>query len=309
MWSMITSMHSMRCLSVFLIFTFFGAPVSSFAAGTPQLTVQVVARPSGSVPIGAQRVTMLTVRLAAACTGDVKLYSILFHHHGLGNASDLERVYGMIDGKRITRAVLVSGRERTAKLVFRNFMIRSCTTASIDIHADFSADATATGQHGLKIVSSEDIETDPPSRIFLNPAGVQSITIPVGTPKGTVSAELLHLLNTLTYGSARTVARIRLRADTREDQAITAITFVNDGTARDDDLQNFILETSGHTRLSATVPSLDGDRIRVVLDPPLVLRRNEVRLIQLLGDIRASRRKTVRFIIQEPSDIEAAPVR
>lgn len=283
----------------------------ALAAGDPVLTVQAVTRPSTSVPVGAQSVTMLTVRLEASCARDITLWSLRLHHRGLGNAADIARVYARTGVQRRTRTVVFSaGDETTATLRFRQMKIRACTTESIDILADFSGAAAAGGEHALTLEAKGDVDADAPVRILVNPAGAITVTTPVGVPAGTVTAELLNVPTPLTYGAARTVARVRLRADTtRDGHAVTAITFVNDGTARGDDLQNFILESSGHTRLSATVPSLDADRVRVVLDPPLILRRNEVRLVQLLADIRASRRRTVRFLIQEPGDVEASPVR
>ncbi|MSR86914.1 hypothetical protein EXS70_01955 [Candidatus Peribacteria bacterium] len=285
------------------------APMACFADDKSELTVQVVPRPSTSVPIGAQRVTMLTVRLTASCTRDIHLSSMTLHHKALGDPKDIERVYAVAGATRKTRTVPVTGSEGSARLHFRGMVVRACTTESLDILADFRIDAVRAGEHALAIDTREDVDADAPVKIVLNPAGSTQVTIPVGTPTGTVSAESLNLPGTLTYGSARTVARLRLRADARDMIAVTAITFVNDGTARGDDLQNFVLETSGHTRLAQTVLSLDGDHIRVVLDPPLVLNRNEVRLIQLLADIRASRRRTVRLFIQEPADIETAPAR
>jgi hypothetical protein len=56
--------------------------------------------------------------------------------------------------------------------------------------------------------------------------------------------------------------------------------------------------------LSPTVETLTGDHVRLTFDPPLLIHRNEVRMINLLADIRASRRRTVQLLIQEPSDIE-----
>ncbi len=283
--------------------------VPVFAATPAELVVQVVSRPSASVPIGAQRVTMLTVRFTASCARDVHVAAMTVHHKALGDFHDVERVYAMADTKRQTRTAPMTGSEGTVALRwFRGLTVKACETVSMDIVADFSASAAAAGEHAFAIDSRDDVNADAPVRIVVNPAGAPSVTIPVGAVSGTVTFEYLPLPGTLTYGAARTVSRLRLRADSRDDQAVSAITFINDGTARDTDLQNLLLETSGHTILSKTYPYLESDRIRVVLDPPLILKKNEIRQIQLLADIRASRRKTVRFIIQEPSDVEASPV-
>lgn len=306
-----TIMITMRAMKIWVLIILLASltPSGVLAAGA-ELTVQVVPRPTASVPIGAQRVTMLTVRFTATCERDVRVGGLTVHHKALGDFRDVERVYGMAAGKRQTRSAPMNGPEgRAALRWFRGLIVKACETVSMDIVADFSRTAAAAGEHALAIESREDVDADAPVRIVVNPAGAPSVTIPVGAVTGTVTAESLPPPGTLTYGAARTVVRLRLHADSREDQAVSAITFVNTGTARDTDLQNFLLETSGHTILSKTYPALEGDRIRIELNSPLVLRRNDTRLIQLLADIRASRRKTVSFVIQEPSDIEAGPLR
>ncbi len=282
----------------------FGAAAAADDGNT--LTVQALPRPSASVALGASRVPMLTVRLTASCTRDVSVASIAFRHKGLGNPRDIERIYAQKSGMRLTRSVPLTDKQGIGRLQFRGFAVKACATEAIDILADFSPSASAAGEHQLVIESDGDVVTDPPVRVLINPAGI-AVTVPVGQPAGLVSSELLPLPQALTYGSARTAARLRIRGDARNDLHLTSITFTNDGTALNDDVQNLFLETSGHTRLSATVPSLDGDSVRLVVDPPLLIRRNEVRLLQVRADIRASRRKTVILTVEEPSDIVTGP--
>lgn len=300
--------NPLRSVSVIISFATFFSCVPAIAADASILSVQVLPQPSGSIAVGSQRVKMLSVRLTASCGSDVTLVSIALHHRGLGNPQDIERVYAFAEDSRLTRSALMSGKNGVATLQFKRLKIHTCETQTIDVLADFRSDAAAAGEHQLMIAGEGDVWTDPAVHINLNPTGT-AVTIPVGKPVGAVSAEGLTLPLPLTYGNARTVARLRLRGDANDDQQITAITFVNDGTARDADLQNLFLETSGHTRLSPTIPTLNGDRVRLELSPPLLIHRNEVRLIQLLGDIRASRRKTVELRIQEPADIEVDSLR
>lgn len=284
-------------------------PFGVFATGTPVLTIQTVSRPSSTVPIpvGAQRVTMLTVQFSASCDGGVAIDTLTLHHRGLGNPQDLERIYAMSDGVRRTRTSPMTGRDGVATLRFRGFSIPACRTVSFDIFADVRTDAAATGQHTLQLLTEKDIVTQTPASVVLAPPGVPTVAIPVGKTIGSISVDVLTIPS-LKYGSARTLARLKLKADAKDEQAITAIRFTNDGSARDGDLQNLFLETSGHSRLSQTVATLDGDHVRIVLDPPMILRRNEVRVVQLKGDVRASSRRTVGFIIQEPGDVEAHAV-
>lgn len=301
-------------LAVVLLSASIPVPTRAALVPLPVITVQVLTRPTASVPIGAQRVLMLTVQMTADCPAnvqarrDVLLRSLTLLHRGLGDPSDIERIYGFSDGLRRTRTTTVSSRGY-ATLYFGGVQLKSCSTMSMDILADIRSTAAASSEHGFEIADEKSIVTEPQAKIALNPAGAAGLTIPVGKALGTVSVQSLSLPNTLTYGSARTVARLRLDTVGRDDQLIRSITFVNDGSARDADLQNLFLETSGHSRLSPTVPSLQGDRVMIVLDPPLLLRRSESRVVQLLGDVRASRRRTVRLIIQEASDVDVTPAR
>ena len=45
--------------------------------------------------------------------------------------------------------------------------------------------------------------------------------------------------------------------------------------------------------------------MRFVLSPPLILKKNQTRLLELKADVRASRSRTIQLIIEEPGDIEA----
>lgn len=286
-----------------------GAAPSAVAKEEATLAVQVLPRPSVSIPLGAQRVSVLNVRLTASCAQPVFLESLAIHHRGLGNPLDIERMYALHQGVRRTRPAFFRRSDQTATLRFPSFSIGACKTETLDILADFRTDAAAASEHLFSIVDALDVLTQPPVTVVVNPDGVAAVTRPVGESQGTVSAEILDFTAPLSYGNARSVARIRLTGDRTKDQRVTAITFVNDGTARGPDLQNFYLETSGHTILSPFIPSLDGDRIRIPLEPPLLIKRNESRLLYLRADIRASRRRTVKFLIQTPGDVEASPLR
>lgn len=276
---------------------------------TPLLIVQELSRPGGSVPLGAQRVPMLTLRLTASCAKDVHVVSLAVQHRGMGNPGDISSLYALFKGVRRSRGVAPNGQNGVAAIKLRGVTVPACSTVSVEILGDVKSDAASSGEHAFSLIWAGNVLTEPLVPVALNLEGDAAIrTVPVGVAVGAVTADLLPVPNTLTYGSARTLARMRLKA-AGADQLVTAITFVNDGSARDADLQNLFLETSGHTRLSPTFPKLDGDRVRVELQPPLSLRMNETRLIQLLGDVRASRRKTVRLLLQEPGDVEAEPTR
>jgi hypothetical protein len=107
------------------------------------------------------------------------------------------------------------------------------------------------------------------------------------------------------WGTDRIVARLLLSGGSSADQEVTAITFTNDGSAHDADMQNIYMETSSHQQLSEPVAQMDGRTVRIVFDPPLKLQRNAAKLLHLRADVRASASHTIEWTIDEPSDVEA----
>ena len=111
------------------------------------------------------------------------------------------------------------------------------------------------------------------------------------------------------YGRNRTVARLELQAVGLRDQRILAITFKNLNSASSPRLTNLFLQTADEKRLSSAVPELTDSTVRIVLDPPLMLDNNSRKLIELHADVRGSKKRLIRFTIEEPSDIEAEEIR
>jgi hypothetical protein len=58
-------------------------------------------------------------------------------------------------------------------------------------------------------------------------------------------------------------------------------------------------------RVTPVLPSLEGDLAPFVFDPPLLLEHGNVYLIEVRADVRASRRRTIRLLVEEPEDVEA----
>ena len=98
-----------------------------------------------------------------------------------------------------------------------------------------------------------------------------------------------------------------MTGDASRDQEVLRIIFTNDGSARGTDLQRFRLQTTSGGTLCGLATAMDGDTVDLLCEPPFLVRRNEVRILNLIADIRASRRRTVRFLIDEPSDIHIVP--
>lgn len=284
-------------------------PASALAAlpGPPALTATVSVPAQGSIPQGAQRVSMLTVALQASCASDVAVSSLEVRHGGLGSVRDLSRLYLMEGGRRASRGAVPNDQAPTM-LRLRGFTVDACGTRILTVAADFSASAAAAGEHRLTL---EEVSADAPARAIAAAASSSSVPRATITPGASaeLSIEFLPVRTSVTYGANRTLARLRLENDGRRAQSVLAITFTNDGSARDADLQNLALYNSAGERISATAEVLDGSILRLELDPALHLESRDEKVLELRGDVRASRKRTIEFTIEEPSDVEAVEAR
>ncbi len=280
-------------------------PVTSLAAiATPTITATVTVPPAASVPQGAQRVGMLNVSLKASCAADITISSFIVSHSGLGDVHDLSRLYVFNGLQRVSRGAVPSD-YAPATLRLRSFTLKACQTTNLVVAADFSPTAAAGGEHRLSL---REIVASAPVTIILSTAKTP-LTVTPHVGASTISAVFLPIHTSVLYGSNRTVARLRLTNDGSDTQDITSMTLTNDGSARDSDLQHLTLYSSASETISDTLATLDGSTARLWLTTPLRLEAHEERMIELHADVRASRRKTIDFILEEPSDIESQDVR
>lgn len=278
------------------------APVFLSALVLPlALSVQINALQPASVPPGAQRVTMLELTFASACSGDTAIHGLALTHRGMGDIRDLKSVYAMSGGRRISRGRALNTGDGTVTLTFRPALtVPACGEQGTQIMADFSADAAPSGEHTLSVLRAADIDAGGAGvTIRTADAPVRSLA---GVEQGSVAAAFLPLLTRVTYGDHRTVARLRLAADGAYDQIVDAVTFTNDGSARDTDLQRLTLETS-RGQVLARLSALQGHRAPFVLASPLSLERGQVSLLTVRADVRAGRRRTIGFSLEEPGDL------
>lgn len=257
-----------------------------------------------SIPRGAQRVPMATVTLEAGCAGDVTVRGIRVTHTGLGSASDIERVYATEGNRRVSRAAALPRNPAKATLRLGSLVVPACKTRVLSVMADYSRDADPQSEHALGIASFADIDasTEDIGGSLSSPSAPVRVA---PTSDGSVSVEYLPQLTSVLFGPRRTLLRMRLSAE-GEDVLIHSITLTNDGKARDGDLASLFLGTRDAT-LSNTVSSLDGDKATFTFDPPLLVEKGENRLLLLTGDVRASRKKTIDFQVDEEADIDARP--
>ena len=269
------------------------------------LTISVTPVVGGSVPSGAQRVPVLDIAFAASCDADVPVREITIQRKGMGDYRDIRAVYAMDGLSRISRAHELQRRDGVVTVRLGSLAVPACSTKTITIMADFESDADIAGEHRFVLEKPSDVDAGSPVkrlRLLAERERADLRTI-VADQTGNISVTYLPLLRRVTYGPRRQVMRFVLKADGIDDHRILAITLTNEGKARDLDLQNIFLPG---TKVAA---SLDGDRVRLEFDPPLILRKNQDRLMILRASVLASRSKTIQFVIQEPSDVEAEVVR
>ncbi|MDD5041303.1 MAG: hypothetical protein PHX87_03460 [Candidatus Peribacteraceae bacterium] len=266
------------------------------------LTVRVQGQSSSSVPPGAQRVTMLALQLSASCSGDIAVHSVTVTHGGMGAIRDISSVYAMSGGRRISRGRALSSRDGSVMLTFRPALtVPACGSRDIAVMADFSTDAAAAGEHRISLLTSGDIDAGEATVTLTGTANVPLRTT-AGAEQGSVTVEFLPLLQRISYGDRRTVARLRLTSEGAYDQAMDAITLTNDGSACDGDLQHLTLETS-RGQILARLASLQGHLAPFVLATPFALERGQVFLLTVRADVRAGRRRTIGFTLEEPGDL------
>lgn len=302
-----------RFFSLALLFIFFISDVRALSyyytqvfsgnALESDLTVSQVVNKS-SIPRGASRVPMLYIAFNNSCQKQVKINSVTLHRQGMGAAEDISAVYLMDGYMRVTEARSVSNGNETVHLRIRkNNVLAPCESKTFTVLADFTKDAL--GEHRLFILSGQDIEAD--KNVFLISSGADSqpnLVVPA-RKQGNVDIEFLNLNRKIYYGKNQTVARFQLKAS-GEDQIVKAVTFKNIGSAENEDLRNIYLEKNG-VRISNISPYLTGDRVRIILNPSFYLEKGDKASLFLKADVLASRRHTIRFGVEEPSDIESYP--
>lgn len=279
--------------------------VDKVAIESGKVTVQVSQSLSaGSIPKGASRVEMLRMIVTADCARDVQIFSVNLQRKGLGFNADIAGVYAMSDGRKLQNGQEISSKDGSVQLRFRSFVLPKCHSKQIVVYADFSPDASIAGEHRFELRQPHPFETDG-AAVFIKTSVQSPIRRTAGQTSGVVSVEYRDVLNSIRYGYGRSVARILLSADSLEDHKIHAITFTNDGIARNEDLKNIYVSAGLSRMISNREPQLNGDRVRIVFDPPFVIKAGQNKLLTVHADVLASRRKTIRLIIEDPSDIEA----
>lgn len=270
------------------------------------LTVETHSPRSGSIAPGSQRIQMIGLRMTADCTSDVPVHSISVQRRGLGANADIDSLYVSHRGARISREQDIARKDGSVQLRLRNFKIAACDSQDLAIVANYSSNASPAGEHRIELrgvdAGKSFVRIERSSGNFTTPSRTASQSV------GQVSVEYLRLTKPVRYGSKQLVSRFTLEADNKDDHSISAITMTNNGSATNEDLQNLYIEFRSR-RISTYASSLVGDKAVFTFDPPIHLKKNQTLKFGLRADVRASRSRTIQFVVEEPSDIISNPIR
>ena len=269
---------------------------------TDVLLVATHQQPGITVPRGASRVPLLSISLAAPCTQNVFVEEVTLYHRGAGLLNEMESVYLLQDQRRVSNVRGFSSRNGELTLRLQaGFFVRACETTVLYATADFATDAL--GEHRLEIRSKDDISASLPVTLESIHSVDSSALQVAGATVAKVKVTQLPLRTNPTYGREKTLARFRFAAQ-NDDTLLYTITLTNNGSARDRDIQNIVLQGSNGEVLTNTADELLRNIVRLEFNPPLGIEKGESRTVELRGNIRASRSRTIDFEIEEDSDIE-----
>ncbi len=252
---------------------------------------------------------MLSIVLRAGCTADVPVEEIHLVRRGHGFSTDIAGVYAEIAGRRVSQSATPQ-RDGALTLRLQSVLIPACEEIVLGILMDTAATAEVASEHRLTLADQDPVVAPSASLVIVPVASdAASLVRTAAKSTGTIAVEYLRLLKRVSYGRNRTVLRLRLSASGERDLQVTRMVLTNEGSARYADLQNIALYDNRGKRVSSVAFQMDGDRVNLSLDPPLSVARNTSRVLELHADALASRRKTVRFVVQEPGDIQSSEVR
>ncbi len=210
----------------------------------------------------------------------------------------------MRGSKRVSRTKTIPSDDRTATLrLIPPLRIVNCTKAvDLTVVADFSKSAVIGSEHRLVISGPDDIgSTIDVEGDFPEDEGASAR--PIGPSTGIVTIEALSVRKLPSFGTYQEIARIRLTGDDEEDIRLVSVVFTNNGKARLRDLQNLRLENGKREVVTDVLPSLDHDRANFTFLSNVIVERNATFLLTFRADVRASRRQTIDFSVEEQSDL------
>jgi len=273
--------------------------VQSAQASTISVTAESI--PSTSVPRGAQGVSILSLRMAASCEGSGStLSSLTVRDTGVSASTDILGLYASVGGARAT-SVTSLNRQRQGVLRFQPLRFLPCERKTVTVLADVSPTADIGSRHSFRIHAGDIVSPDASISASFPLLGATSAV--AGPSRTSVQAEVLPPSRSPRYAANQELARIRLTVRGNKPLTPVTLTLSNEGSAMDADLRNMRLTTNSGKDVSTVVSSMSGRQVTLSFLPTVSLDPSSVTMLSFRGDVRASRRRTIRFVIEEPSDL------
>ncbi len=280
---------------------------SASPQGNGELEIFTHAPAETSAALGATRVEMLSLDIAASCDSDIRIDDIEIKHTGLGATSDIDGVYLSDDLRRLSRSIHFA-RDGTAHVRPQRLTIAKCNAVRVSILANISPSASPAAEHGVTIVSADRIHSTA-STVTLTQSDDGIVVRASPQQAGAISVNFLSVAGPLRYGRQETVARIQLSADAKSDHLLKKIALTNTEQARDMQLINFLIETRDGTQLTPLAHRMFGKKVTLLFDPTFILRRSQTIVLLVKAEMRASAQTKVRFTLEEDSDLDAKEYR
>ncbi|OIO54565.1 hypothetical protein AUJ46_02895 [Candidatus Peregrinibacteria bacterium CG1_02_54_53] len=282
---------------------------AAIVKGDGELEVSLSSKnPRGdTLPKGAVGVVLLSADFTASCKDKVEVENLTLLHEGFGVSTDIDGVYGAVNGARVTRKRTIDSQDQTADLRFSSaLVIDPCETVTVDLVADFNSTATTSGEHNFVVELPSDVTSN-----------AQSVTgnFPLRGESFKVAAVTSGII-TITYRSVNptkvqvgdrgvVIGKFEIDADSTEDQTLYSMTFENNSSASDGDYVNIAVRRTDGTILTNTVAQTVGDFVTVVFDPPFTVLEGDKITLEIVSDIVAGADKSIQMHFEESSDLFA----
>lgn len=262
---------------------------------------------SDTVPSGAVGVVMLSVDLTASCDDSVVIEDLTVLHEGFGDEQDIDGIYAAIDGARVSRKRTIDAEDQTSELRFSSpLVIDPCETVTVDLVADFTSDATVSGEHNLVVELSSDVISNaldvtgnfPLRGNTFKTAAVTSGTVTV--EYRTVSPDEVEVGDT-----GVVIGKFEVSVNSVEDQTFYSMTFEQNSSASDGDFSNIALRRTDGTVLTNTVSQSVGDFVTLVFDPPFTVLEGDKITLEIIADVSGGAGDSLQMQFEESSDLFA----
>jgi len=275
--------------------------------GTLDVRVSAAQLQGQGLPKGALRMPMLSLEFSASCDGGVSIQSLSLVREGQGLRTDIDGVYALVNGERITRKRSIEAKEGTVTLYFpKPLIVEACKKVTVDVVADFETTAQTSSQHRFALRSVNDIQNN--AKRVRGTFPLQGPTFSVAAVKtGTVSVEYRSVTpSSLEVGQkTKVVGRMQISTDSVERQTLYSMLLQQDGSIKAGDLENVRLRRSDGTPLTKVVQRPQGEYILLAFNPPFTVSEGDKMTLEVVADIMGGAGRTIQMGLEEESDLFA----